>query len=854
MKKDNMLKGIFKLISTTFLVCFIGLFLCGIDTKAYSFEEYPEDAEIPTGFYIVNDLGEASVKLEIWTGTDETRATKIGEVTVPAKEGEKSGNVLYSVVLNALKSKGVQIDNGSSIPFHFKDANTGGGVVNFSENSSFNVYKFSDCIKLDEDESTAIGALGYDIEVSDSLGYLIEDEEIKNPTITFKDEGAFANKVKGKYYINTTDDRSVSSWKELTSASVKLDGTFKAGEDVSLYFLPIIQFAVGTNPENTDALKYSDTVKIAAYSFLNEDEDGTGTYDGFEGYSAKVKWTCVTESGVGTECWTTDESEGGPKGKVYETEDFANANFVLRTIDGLGQEGSSTWKFSLEDLSGYPFGKANGISLKDEKTFNFVKTGLCLIYNSVKYPSSGTLKIPVTAGSTLTGVSLGTTSGTPLSSSIYSDFRIVTKTGNAKSDISSTGQIVISNIVDEGIQQVFTVSAYNSETDSREELDFSISVSGAPYEMVFAEDEVTSGLTLRLNNNTMAFYDKNGNLLTDVVIKSVKAEDDDVLEVKHDNSGFYVIGDDAGTSSLIITLADGTAFETPEITVYPMPTVSYESSRQLKVSMPYKVAIPGSKDSLKQVTGFKLYVYHDGDKLGEFDMSDLGLSSYSSSSSDSTGTKTMTVGTAAVEKIITNLANNGKFSGDSMGITFKAVPVGKRKSGGSSTYETNKDKVYGEDSTTVYRVAVSVTGCTVTQSTRYGLNGQEVVFTSDQSSTNWTGVGTGSSTSTGSTAKYTVGTNTTSNLNIKATANGSSNGSTSPVAPGTNSGAANGSGAGGDGLDDVPKTSESNAPMWLIVIVVLAAIGGAYALYLQLRPVTETGYYDEEDDEDRPTF
>ena len=57
------------------------------------------------------------------------------------------------------------------------------------------------------------------------------------------------------------------------------------------------------------------------------------------------------------------------------------------------------------------------------------------------------------------------------------------------------------------------------------------------------------------------------------------------------------------------------------------------------------------------------------------------------------------------------------------------------------------------------------------------------------------------------------------------------------VAKETPAGAAAGGAAGGDNsslYDDVPKTAESNSAIWLIVFMVFAVMGTAYALYLQL--------------------
>lgn len=840
MKKYNMLRGIVKLMGATLIMCFVGLFLCKTEATAYTIESIEDSEYNETGFKLIEGTDEDPKKIDIYVDD------KFYIQLTKGNTGTYTPQVNYSAVLKWAKSN-VTFKNGETIKFVLYNGEKGEGE-RIEDYEGPTVYSLLDSIKLDPDNATAVGNL-YNIETKllpSQQEYFLENDTLpKTVRILFQGTD-FSNKVKNKYYVRPDDNRENKNWTDLGEYyDYTIDETCAPGDDLKIFFCPKLALNIYATPSNVSNLKYSDIVELDARVFANEDEEGTGSYGGYEGYEGVIEWWCNSESGVNTRCYPIDEEDGeyAKSSTHYATGSLVGNKFEVAV--STGTEGSAEWMYSIANLSGYPATqKPNPADVYVD--FVYQKTGLQLYNNGQPLASGGS--VYATEGETLTTLSLKTTNG----KSISECYGPITVSPSGSVDLS-TGKITIPTVTSSG---TYTITASNKETGETETLEFIVRVSGKPtrVELLDGSDEITSGLTLRLNDSNLVFYDKNDNILKGVALKTAIVADEDVLEVKKDNSGVYLVADEPGTTEVQLVLADGTELEEIlEITVYPMPTLTYESNRSLKVGMPYKVAIPGSKDSLKQVTGFKLYVYHDDDKLGEFDMSDMGLSSFSSSAKDSTGTRTLTVSAGAVEKIITNLANNGRFSGDSMGITFKAVPIGKRKSGGSTTYETNKDKVFGEDSTTVYRVGISVAGCTVTQSSRYGLSGQEISFTSDQSSTNWTGVGTGGSTTTGSTAKYTVGTNTTTNLALKATANGSSNGSTSPVQPGTNSGGANGTGAGADGLDDVPKTSESNAPMWLIVIVVLAAIGGAYALYLQLRPVTEMGYYDE-DEEDRPNF
>ena len=251
------------------------------------------------------------------------------------------------------------------------------------------------------------------------------------------------------------------------------------------------------------------------------------------------------------------------------------------------------------------------------------------------------------------------------------------------------------------------------------------------------------------------------------------------------------------------------------VKVYDLGSVDYNSSsRTLTVKMPDKVITgPNVKNNLKEVTGFKLKAYHGDEEIASLDKSG----------------KNTTVTATELENIVTN--NASKFSGETDSIWFKIIPYGTNLNGDKAEAKDKDDKVIARntDGIAVYRVQVS--GENLQTTTTYGLQGQQVKVTATPNPgctfEKW------SDGTTTPTKTITVS-STTANNNLTGKA------VLGDRVPGSNgSGGAGGTGGDTSGLDRVPKTAESNAPIWLIIVLVFAAMGGGYALYLQMRPVKE---------------
>lgn len=343
---------------------------------------------------------------------------------------------------------------------------------------------------------------------------------------------------------------------------------------------------------------------------------------------------------------------------------------------------------------------------------------------------------------------------------------------------------------------------------------------------------ITAGYTLDLNN-AFKLYDKDGNVVSGKTIKWNKTSDS--------NSGAELSSSDYKlkgtkytevklTANIYANASDATAemsITDIPVTVYPMPEVKYTSgkgsNRKLEITVPAKTSTGyDAKDkNLDEVRGFKLELCDsNGNTLYAYD--DGKFADVVKSASVSNGVKTYSVSYTDVEAMVTYAANNGKFSADSTPVYFKVTPMGYRN--GSSSNIIADSKIFAKsDNTNVYKV--TATGENITPASAYGLEGQEIKLTATPVAgytfSKW------SDGNTSPTKTVTVSASTGSNVYRASAVLGSRQ-------DGTN---ADGTSAGG--YDDVPKTAESNAPIWIILIMVFAFIGGGYALFLQIRPQEE---------------
>lgn len=220
------------------------------------------------------------------------------------------------------------------------------------------------------------------------------------------------------------------------------------------------------------------------------------------------------------------------------------------------------------------------------------------------------------------------------------------------------------------------------------------------------------------------------------------------------------------------------------------------------------------------VTGYKIKIYKDSNCVKTMD------------AKDGTGDKEI-----KLDDIMSAIGSVA--SGDSYTFKLAIQPVGKINNTGdvvdAKTVDSSNNEIdYVSDLSnefTVYRVNLTAdTGITVAADRTWGVAGQKVGIKATGTVGYWTKNGVKID---GSDAKQSI--EATISTTVADNKIGAVVGTATPAAGGA---AATGSTAG---LDDVPKTAESNAPIWLIVVLVFAAMGGGYALYMQMKPVKAEG-------------
>jgi len=317
--------------------------------------------------------------------------------------------------------------------------------------------------------------------------------------------------------------------------------------------------------------------------------------------------------------------------------------------------------------------------------------------------------------------------------------------------------------------------------------------------------------------------------IDDVVITSVeygsKEVDDEDSYIKFDEDKYRIYGKKPCKVTLdadVLLKVDTDNYDnigTVEdivVTVYPMPTAKYNSDRTITVTIPAKVSTGyGASGNIGTGRGVELVLENESkSSLTSTKLENL----VSPSSSDYY--KEYKISSTEVEKLITTASNEGKFSGDTK-VVFKVIPRGYTPGSSSDIVSADGSKVYARtDSAQVYQIKSE--GTNFTTSYAYGLDGQTVTLTAAPAS--------------GYTFnKWSDGVSSNPR-SIKVSGTGTR--TYTPESKETAASSKTGSGSASGELDDVPKTAESNSAIWLIVFMVFAVMGTAYALYLQLTAAT----------------
>ena len=282
---------------------------------------------------------------------------------------------------------------------------------------------------------------------------------------------------------------------------------------------------------------------------------------------------------------------------------------------------------------------------------------------------------------------------------------------------------------------------------------------------------------------------------------------------------------------------DGYESNTATIKIFKKPlmekVVNSGSTQTASFTVPEHVASNGNDMT---VTGYKVCVLDTSNNLLKKCDDIVNVDSFSS------GSKTVTVKLSDYWDVIQDVAFEKAASGSSFEFKIGLIPCGKINNSG----EVIEAKTTGENlliapagNFTVYRLNLTAdAGITIVPPTAtirnsktvnkyWGFDGESVeIKTTGGEVGYWTQAGnkiTGTEGKTSYTHKFSSSTGN-NNIGIVSKAKAAAND------------AAAGGAADASGKDKVPKTAESNAPIALLFILVLAAMGGGYALYLQFKP------------------
>lgn len=278
---------------------------------------------------------------------------------------------------------------------------------------------------------------------------------------------------------------------------------------------------------------------------------------------------------------------------------------------------------------------------------------------------------------------------------------------------------------------------------------------------------------------------------------------------------------DSGTKLTLQMTYDSIESDIASVHVYKKPSVSKTVNSGSDQSVTFN--LPGyvgtSKTANMTVTGYKIKIFKDG----------ICVKTIEDVKPASAGEKTI-----KISEIINEIASVA--SGDSYTFKVGIQPCGKVNNTGDVVGATTVDSSSGKDSDfvsdlsgefTVYRLNLTAdAGITVSPAATWGVEKQTTEVKATGVVGYWTRNGVKIEGTDGKQSYTHTFSSTTADNRIGAVLGAS--------VPGAAGGAAGGATAG---LDDVPKTAESNAPIWLIIVLVFAAMGGGYALYMQMKPV-----------------
>lgn len=394
--------------------------------------------------------------------------------------------------------------------------------------------------------------------------------------------------------------------------------------------------------------------------------------------------------------------------------------------------------------------------------------------------------------------------------------------GTSYASISDSGLLTLNSTAESNIGQKIKIQATSKKDTAVKSEEFVITLTSIiPVTGIdFVTKAVTKNFVLDMSVN------KNVKISPSTAVDSIdyitwSSSDTDKGEItstytyKGHNAGFKGLKEGITTLTPTIYYVNGT-YETLSGTSFkvynPVTVENFDSNDGLKFTLPDAVYRSYSDDkNISEVTGYRIDVLNKD-----------GNSVYNSTTS--TNSKSITLSGDTVENLIENATGN--LSGDTHQVKLMISPVGKSQTNSGSTVTNSEENVRGiSDTRTAYKVSVS--GSNIKSASIYGLANHSVKITATPTSSTYKFAGW-SDGNTSNPRTVTVSTNTSSN-SYTATAN-------TTGTPTSNAGNSSGGSKGSNSkLDKVPKTGESMA---IYFIVMIAVISGCVAFATLFKSLT----------------
>lgn len=828
----NMLKGIRRLMLTTGLLCGVGLFLCAVDVKAYTYtgtvsisSVYSTGKEVVVKLHDDTPGEEFDGSISIYDNKNTSTPITI-DCSSDKKPFDSDGNV--SITFS--KQKMYEVRKTYPTDYYIKNASLNGGG-----NPGTNAYseKLDDLIKVTAQSASStpyksISGASYNIYLDGSdtvLGSGNPATAYVYPNEDYKITADFSNS--SYYYMSTSESSTAPSWADSTWVTPSAGFARGSSSDIveNIYYLPKIR-EIKLN-DNSYKLYVSSSLSETIELSTTSDFEVTTTDNNPDSASIAIKNMVQLE---GSEVKASTDNKF-----TFKYSGSVPGEKTIQLVQSRTISGEETPKSGLVNVKIYP--QETGFLVYDEegKLFDITQQGVDFKKGetkscnfSIKLAPEGSdnsllideydLK-PELSGA-LTSSDLDVSLTKPTSSGDPAKLTITSRTGATH---TGEGTITVKDSANKlpSIQiRVRIVEQIKVDSDKTK-----TAIKDAK------KNFITVGKTMSIEDLIKKYAkNSNGDSLDSSSISVSKIDitsGSDYLS----KDGTRISGKKAGNATIDVYLSGNTSSTADirglEIEVHPNKTeAKYDAdARTLKITAPEKIyyALDDS-DNIRDVSSVKVILENsNGDNLADktFDFS---------SSSSSSHTREYTVSASDIENLVATAASNGKFNSDSTSVKFKVIPRGKKQSG-DDTVDAKEELQGKSDITTVYRLTAS--GTNFGTSYAYGLNGQTVKLTASPNS--------------GYTFEKWSDGNTSNPREIKVSSSGTktftaiAKQSVNPANGSTTNGGANGNGTAGDNsqlYDDVPKTAESNSAIWLIVFMVFAVMGTTYALYLQLRAAT----------------